>query len=271
MSNLITKIKEFWHSYPALLILAPALFLIGIIWCTQHLEIRALTREEINNLFFNIGVIVLVVERALLALLAPWENDKQKPLAEFKAAEETYKTAKAAFENGKLTDQFNDPKKLELLLQRVQETELEFNKAQKAYDDSQNEDNKIKLDAAKATFIAAKKIFEITKDEYLKTPSDRLNSFREAMADKENELEQKRNEKRKAALQMSLIAGLALAASGFRIMDTLLLADPAAFHTYQFMLFQASDILLTAGIVAGGSTGFNILTKALTNLLPEKK
>jgi len=71
-----------------------------------------------------------------------------------------------------------------------------------------------------------------------------------------------RDKTRKATLMVNFIFGFLLAFSGFRLLNILVL-DIESLNNIQISLFTSIDILLTAGLIAGGSKGMNLVSKSL--------
>lgn len=81
-------------------------------------------------------------------------------------------------------------------------------------------------------------------------------------------LMQHRIETRLAVLKWSTLTGLVLGAMGFRSLTAIL--DPAslaAMSPLQFKLVTMADIILTGGLLAGGSEGIHKLMQAVTTFL----
>ncbi|OEK03288.1 hypothetical protein BFP97_17920 [Roseivirga sp. 4D4] len=70
-------------------------------------------------------------------------------------------------------------------------------------------------------------------------------------------------------LRTSLIIGIIVAAVGFRILESLFNSD--GLNGFQQTLFHMVDILLTAGILAGGSSMIHSLTSTLENFFENSK
>ncbi|MEQ8908132.1 MAG: hypothetical protein RIC95_02990 [Vicingaceae bacterium] len=70
---------------------------------------------------------------------------------------------------------------------------------------------------------------------------------------------------RALSIRVSFFIGILLSALGFRIFEFLFETNFSG--PFQANLFSIADIVLTAGIVSGGSSGLNIFTKSLTQLL----
>ncbi len=71
------------------------------------------------------------------------------------------------------------------------------------------------------------------------------------------------------AMYGSFLMGLAVALSGVHILQVLF--DISSLPAVQQTLFKATDIVLTAGLIAGGSKGINGLTSLFGNFLARSK
>ena len=85
-------------------------------------------------------------------------------------------------------------------------------------------------------------------------------------------LEDYRGVTRVIAMRASLIAGIIVSIAGFRILSVIFCSTcngSPLIGGMQLVLFNISDILLTAGILAGGSKGLHTLTELLGNFFDQ--
>ena len=87
---------------------------------------------------------------------------------------------------------------------------------------------------------------------------EKLKILRQQLEDVEENLETYRSNTRNIISLLSLLAGIVISLAGVRILQTF--AD-VALEGKQLSLFNAIDVLLTGGLLAGGSAGVHRLTK----------
>jgi len=87
--------------------------------------------------------------------------------------------------------------------------------------------------------------------------------------DAQQHLDAYRSRTETLAMYGSFLMGLAVALSGVHILQVLF--DIASLPPLQQTLFNATDIVLTAGLIAGGSKGINGLTSLFGNFLARSK
>ena len=91
------------------------------------------------------------------------------------------------------------------------------------------------------------------------------NKFKEALErrdDCEKILENYRSDTAVLTIRTSLVIGIIISAAGFRILDTLFVTENIK-GDFQSILFGMTDILLSAGVLAGGSAAIHELSSSL--------
>lgn len=162
-------------------------------------------QSKTADLLTNLGVLLIVVERALEIYTNIWRrSDRAKYAQDLSSAEEYLKDCKSA-------------------------------------------DQTTSTDATKQAVI------------------DAMNS----RDNKKKELEDYRAETGKLTIRASLIIGIVISAIGFRVLEFLFIAD--ALTGIQLQLFNYVDILLSAGVLAGGSAGIHTLTSTLGQFFESTK
>ncbi len=82
-------------------------------------------------------------------------------------------------------------------------------------------------------------------------------------------LEDYRAETGKLTIRASLVIGIFISAIGFRVLETIFITD--ALTGLQLQLFNIIDILLSAGVLAGGSAGIHTLSSTLGQFFENSK
>jgi hypothetical protein len=81
------------------------------------------------------------------------------------------------------------------------------------------------------------------------------------------ELEEYKDVTRTISLRVTLIIGIIVSVAGFRVLDTLFVSD--ALKGLQLKIYDWTDILLTAGVLSGGSAGIHALSNTLGTFFDE--
>ncbi len=84
----------------------------------------------------------------------------------------------------------------------------------------------------------------------------------EDVTDLKQQLNNFRSETRKTTMQLNLFLGLIIGFAGYRILSALT-GSIDNLEVNQKLMFHTVDILLTAGLVAGGSKGINVISKSM--------
>ncbi len=85
-----------------------------------------------------------------------------------------------------------------------------------------------------------------------------LKSFKEKLEKAEDDLDKYRDETKAIVARLSLLAGIVISLGGVRILQSF---TDISLVGKQLSLFNAIDVLLTGGLLAGGSAGVHRLTK----------
>lgn len=80
-------------------------------------------------------------------------------------------------------------------------------------------------------------------------------------------LEEYKDETRTITLRVTLMIGLVVSIAGFRVLDTIFISD--ALKGMQLKIYDWTDILLTAGVLSGGSAGIHALSNTLGTFFDE--
>lgn len=114
--------------------------------------------------------------------------------------------------------------------------------------------------------IEAKLVFtrENNKKDILTSQFEVLNN---KLSDARQALEVYRDETRTITLRFTLIIGIIISISGFRVLDALFIKD--ALTGLQLKIYDWTDILLTAGVLSGGSAGIHSLSNTLGTFFDE--
>ena len=83
----------------------------------------------------------------------------------------------------------------------------------------------------------------------------------------ERELQEYKTDTQRRALLIGLTFGILVAVSGVRLLGPIFEFNPATDWTFQFAVFQFTDILITAGLIAGGSTTIHELMALIDEFL----
>jgi hypothetical protein len=75
-----------------------------------------------------------------------------------------------------------------------------------------------------------------------------------------------KSETRVVSLGLSLVCAIIVSAAGFRVLATVV-SNPPTGGTFQGAVFTVIDVLLTGGLIAGGSKGIHALTQAVGEVL----
>ncbi|UCG49277.1 MAG: hypothetical protein JSU94_05730 [Phycisphaerales bacterium] len=105
--------------------------------------------------------------------------------------------------------------------------------------------------------------FEARTKQYRDAHAAEAETLANELEEKNREKQQYRSKTRLIAMWSGLVAGILISAGGIRTLRTLV--EPLAFQdmpTGQRTLFHLVDILLTAGLIAGGGDGIHKLTEA---------
>ena len=94
--------------------------------------------------------------------------------------------------------------------------------------------------------------------EELATKKEELKSFKQQLEKAEDDLEEYRNITKNIISLLSLFAGIVVSLAGIRILQSF---TDISLVGKQLSLFNAIDVLLTGGLLAGGSAGVHRLTK----------
>lgn len=87
--------------------------------------------------------------------------------------------------------------------------------------------------------------------------------------DAQNELDYYRAQTQTMAMYSGFVIGIIVGFAGVRALN--LVFDASSLSGTQEFLFHSIDILLTAGLIAGGSKGINAVTRVIGNFLEETK
>lgn len=104
----------------------------------------------------------------------------------------------------------------------------------------------------------------VVKEKFMKGELDKTDftAAQDEVNQATNTLEVYRSETRNIALRVSLLLGVIIALSGFRVLGSLY--DPCNVdNDMQVILFYMTDIFLTAGLISGGSDGLHKFTSTL--------
>ncbi len=93
---------------------------------------------------------------------------------------------------------------------------------------------------------------------------DRLKSLNKELAKAEDKLRNYKADTQRFALWTGLILGILVSAVGFRAIQPLLETELKEKHRFAFCFI---DVLLTGGLIAGGSEGIHKLTQIYTDLM----
>ena len=92
-----------------------------------------------------------------------------------------------------------------------------------------------------------------------------------ATADAEKELEEYRAGTQRRALLAGLTLGILVSLSGIRLLGSIFEVDNFSGWSFQQSLFQLTDILLTAGLIAGGSKTIHELMALIDDFLRKSR
>ncbi len=94
---------------------------------------------------------------------------------------------------------------------------------------------------------------------------ERLDALKKSNADTtavSKELREFRMDTLKQTVKLNLFLGLLLGLAGFRIL-TMVSGDVSQLQGAQQLIFHTVDIMLTAGLIAGGSKGINVISSSM--------
>ena len=136
-----------------------------------------------------------------------------------------------------------------LLEQRLTATRADIERAQTVRED-------LAKRAIPATDAAAAAIAQQAQTEMasLRTEADQIEVSLESATATSTSIEAKQDRLR---LELGFLFSLLISAVGVRTLEALLNVDAAGLSNHQAGAFRAADILLTAGLIAGGSSGIN--------------
>lgn len=121
---------------------------------------------------------------------------------------------------------------------------------------------KVELDQAlnseEEKLIQTRKNWEAKLDDDTEAKFEDARSSRDSV---EKGLEEYRADTAIITIRTSLIIGIIISAIGFRVLQTLFISDDLMGK--QLLLFNVVDILLSAGILAGGSAGIHAVSSTL--------
>lgn len=103
------------------------------------------------------------------------------------------------------------------------------------------------------------RLFKEAKEDSVKKQV--LDSLVENIENAKFELKRYKQNTNVFAIRISLFAGIVVAIAGFRILGNLYDSTPLLQGSFQLFIFRVIDIILTAGIISGGSAGFHLLTQ----------
>ena len=140
---------------------------------------------------------------------------------------------------------------------------LTFERALEVYVAAFREDREVPLQREVDDWQA--KVDALAKDTSLQ-PGDkaqRTADLAQVGAQPRQRLEAFKNETRQITMGMSLVGGIVVSAAGFRVLAA---APPSGF---QGAAFGVLDVIVTGGLIAGGSKGLHVLTQAVGDVLEE--
>lgn len=97
---------------------------------------------------------------------------------------------------------------------------------------------------------------------------EQIKNKKENLEEAENDLDLYQDETKIVVSRLSLLAGITISLTGVRILQPFI---DVTLEGPQMILFHAVDILLTGGLLAGGSEGINRLTKVYENFTDVSK
>ena len=92
-------------------------------------------------------------------------------------------------------------------------------------------------------------------------------SAHESKAEAEKNLQEYKTGTQRRALLVGLTLGILVAVAGIRLLGPIFQFDLAAEWTFQLAVFQFTDIVITAGLIAGGSTTIHELMALIDEFL----
>jgi len=144
---------------------------------------------------------------------------------------------------------------------------LTFERALEVYVAAFREDREVPLQREVDDWQA--KVDALAKDTSLQ-PGDkaqRTADLAQVGAQPRQRLEAFKNETRQITMGMSLVGGIVVSAAGFRVLAEVLAAAPPS--GFQGAAFGVLDVIVTGGLIAGGSKGLHVLTQAVGDVLEE--
>ncbi len=227
-------------------IILGSLFIIALIFSSAFLFPNSVTFRpfgvnEVTQLLTLLALVSLFLERALEVFINTWRGPREEQLNNEIANNERVIDEKSKLREAKI----EQPQGL------VQTTETEVSRAPRRV----------------VKEVAVKPIPAETEE-----LTDELRDELEKLRKNQQERSRYKSETRKIALWTALVVGLLVSGVGLRSLDTLVQPVQGSMYSgVQSLVLRCLDVLLTGGLIAGGSDGIHKITQLFTTFFEENR